>query len=106
MYDTFHEPFKRVVPSYPAVPETSTQNNAEVGSANEDKKAKEEKEEKDKEKESKRRKKEPQLTVKSALSAAFSKYANKVGKKNNKSQGEGREETSAATEQEAEIENL
>ncbi|EXB56542.1 DNA excision repair protein ERCC-1 [Morus notabilis] len=103
LYDSFHEPFKRVVPSYPAVPETSTQNNAEVGSANEDKEAKEEK---DREKESKRRKKEPQLTVKSALSAAFSKYADKVRKKNNKSQGEGRGETSAATEQEAENKNL
>ena len=30
LYDTFHEPFKRVVPSYPADPETSTQKNDEI----------------------------------------------------------------------------
>ncbi|KAK9291756.1 hypothetical protein L1049_019706 [Liquidambar formosana] len=43
---------------------------------------------------SKRRKKEPELTVKSALSAAFSKYADKVVKKNNKSPGKKGEGTS------------
>lgn len=66
----------------------------------------EDKEEKDTEKESKRRKEEPELTVKSALSAAFAKYTDKVGKKNNKSQGEGIGETSSAVEQEAEKEDL
>lgn len=99
MYDTFHEPFKRVVSSGPADPETSAQNSAETCPVSEDK----ELEEKDKEDESKRKKKEPELTVKSALSAAFAKYADKVGKKNNKSPEESNGETSnAAMEAEAE----
>ncbi|KAL5566125.1 hypothetical protein UlMin_029289 [Ulmus minor] len=98
LYDAFHEPFKRVVTSRPAVPETSTQNNPEPGSVNENKEA----EEKETEDQSKRRKKEPDLTVKSALSAAFSKYADKVGRKKNKSEGDKRGETSAAMEEEAE----
>lgn len=66
----------------------------------------EDKKEKDTEKESKRRKEEPQLAVKSALSASFAKYMDKVGKKNNKSQGEVIGETSSAVEQEAEKEDL
>lgn len=101
LHDTFHEPFKRVVTIPPTVPETSTQNNSEPGSVNEDK----EKEEKDIENESKRSKKEPDLTVKSALSAAFAKYADKVGRNNKKSQGEKRGETSSM-EEKTEKENL
>lgn len=66
----------------------------------------EDKEEKGTEKESKRRKEEPELTVKSALSAAFAKYTAKVGKKNNKSQAERIGETSSAVEREAGKEDL
>lgn len=113
MHDTFHEPFKRVVTSQPAVPETSIQNNVEPDSVNENKvrdtengSANEDKEEKGTENESKRTKKKPDLTVKSALSAAFAKYADKVSKKNKKSQGERRGETSSAMEDETEKENL
>ncbi|PON64444.1 ERCC1/RAD10/SWI10 family [Parasponia andersonii] len=82
LHDTFHEPFKRVVTpnepfmNHPAVPETSTQNNVEPSSVNEDR------DEKETENESKHIKKEPELTVKSALSAAFSKYADKVARNN------------------------
>ncbi|KAK4841706.1 hypothetical protein QYF36_009215 [Acer negundo] len=43
----------------------------------------------------KRRKKESKLTVKSALSAAFAKYADKIGKKSNNSPGKKGGETSA-----------
>ncbi|CAI0391943.1 unnamed protein product [Linum tenue] len=83
LYDTFHEPFKRTVSNYPVVPETPTQGPsledqvAEVGV---------EKEGEEDTNRNKRRKKEPETTVKSALSAAFAKYANKFGKKNSKSQ--------------------
>ncbi|KAF3454430.1 hypothetical protein FNV43_RR04877 [Rhamnella rubrinervis] len=99
LYDTFHEPFKRVVSSGPADPETSARNNAEPCPVSEDK----ELEEKDKEGESKRKKKEPELTVKSALSAAFAKYGDKVEKMNKKLTEKSNGETStAATEAETE----
>ncbi|KAI3518919.1 hypothetical protein L1887_07816 [Cichorium endivia] len=73
LYDTFHEPFKRVVSKHPTLPETSAlpftpseakEDEKEVGPSN------------------KRDKKEPNLTVKSALSAAFAKYKEKVGTEN------------------------
>lgn len=76
LYDTFHEPFKRVVSSRSTVPDTPIQDNGEPCST------KEKDEDKDKENAS-NHKKEHEVTVKSALSAAFAKYADKVGKKNN-----------------------
>ncbi|XP_050381926.1 DNA excision repair protein ERCC-1 [Argentina anserina] len=75
LHDTFHEPFKRVVASRPAVPESSPLDNAEPLSVTEDK------DKKDTGEESKHRNKEPEPTVKSALSAAFAKYADRVQKK-------------------------
>ncbi|XP_035538985.1 DNA excision repair protein ERCC-1-like isoform X1 [Juglans regia] len=78
LYDTFHEPFKRVVSSRSTVPDTPIQDNGEPCSTKE----KDEDEDKDKENAS-NHKKEPEVTVKSALSAAFAKYTDKVGKKNN-----------------------
>lgn len=77
LYDTFHEPFKRVVSSRPAVSETPVQDNAEPCSVSEEKE-----EDNATENSNKRKKKEPEVTVKSALSAAFAKYADKAGKKN------------------------
>ncbi|KAK3200336.1 hypothetical protein Dsin_023751 [Dipteronia sinensis] len=92
LHDTFHEPFKRVISSHPPVPETPVQKDVEpcleteeatgVGKDTEDTSKK-------------RRKKESELTVKSALSAAFAKYADKIGKKSNNSPGKNRGETSA-----------
>lgn len=86
MYDTFHEPFKRVESSRQAILETSVQNkpdnldislrkNAESSSSLEDK-------QKGVDNASKRRKKEPDLTVKTALSEAFAKFSDRVGKSN------------------------
>ncbi|KAJ9131503.1 hypothetical protein P3X46_035158 [Hevea brasiliensis] len=92
LYDTFHEPFKRVVSSHPVVPETSPKDN-EPSSVNEVTDV-----EKEGEDVSKRRKKEPELTVKSALSTAFAKYADKFGKKNDKSFEEKAGETSVTVE--------
>ncbi|KAG8648239.1 hypothetical protein MANES_09G164300v8 [Manihot esculenta] len=92
LYDTFHEPFKRVISSRPVVPETSSKGN-EPSSINEVTDV-----EKEDEDASKRRKKEPELTVKSALSTAFAKYADKFGKRNDKSHGEKAGETSVAVE--------
>ncbi|XP_062003873.1 DNA excision repair protein ERCC-1 [Rosa rugosa] len=94
LYDTFHEPFKRVVASRPAVSESSPPNNAEPCSVTEDKEIK------DTEEENKRRKKEPEPTVKSALSAAFAKYADRVQKKKSPELKNG--DTSVAMEAEAE----
>ncbi|KAH9754923.1 DNA excision repair protein ERCC-1 [Citrus sinensis] len=79
-YDTFHEPFKHVVSSHPPIPETPSQKDVEPSSVNEVTEV-----EKDAEDVNKRRKKELELTVKSALSAAFAKYADKMGAKNSDS---------------------
>ena len=106
MFDTFHEPFKRLessrqaiaetsVQNKPASPDTSARNNAEPSSLNEDK-------QKDGEDVNKRRKKEPEFTVKFALSAAFAKYSDRVGKRNTTSQVEEKGESVAVRESEAE----
>ncbi|KAA8536891.1 hypothetical protein F0562_029369 [Nyssa sinensis] len=100
LYDTFHEPFKRVVSSHPSVPETPVQNNTELQSVNEGKE-----DEKDAKDASKRRKKEPELAIKSALSAALAKYSDKVGKKINKLQRKKGEGTSATVEAKGENRN-
>ncbi|KAJ7973384.1 DNA excision repair protein ERCC-1 [Quillaja saponaria] len=101
LHDTFHEPFKRVDSSHPAILETSVPNSAEPSSVSEAKDALDVS--KNTEDVSKRRKKEPDLTVKSALSAAFAKYANKVGKKSSASASEDdkREEISVVDERQS-----
>lgn len=96
MYDTFHEPFKRVVASRPTVSESTVPDNDGPCSVTEDKEMKETEEE------SKRRKKEQELTVKSALSAAFAKYADRVKRKNSKSPLMKNGDISVAMEAEAE----
>lgn len=106
LFDTFHEPFKRVESSRQDIPETSVQNkpaspvslnrsNAESPSLTEDK-------QEDVEDVSKRKKKEPEVTVKSALSAAFAKYSNRVGKGKSASQVEEKGESIVVKESEAE----
>ncbi|KAK9215478.1 hypothetical protein WN944_007483 [Citrus x changshan-huyou] len=90
LYDTFHKRFKDVVSSHPPIPETPCQKDVKPSSVNEVTEV-----EKDSEGINKRRKKEPELTVKSALSAAFAKYADKMGKKKNSSPQVG--ETSASS---------
>ncbi|XP_021282630.1 DNA excision repair protein ERCC-1 [Herrania umbratica] len=93
LYDTFHEPFRRVISSNPPVPETPVPKDAEPCSASEVTEA-----EKDTEDTSKRRKKEPEMNVKLALTAAFARYAGKISKKNTKSEGKEGGGTSAAAE--------
>ncbi|XP_020204975.1 DNA excision repair protein ERCC-1 [Cajanus cajan] len=106
LFDTFHEPFKRVESSRQAIPETSVlnkpaspvssiRNDAESSSLIEDK-------QEDIEDVSKRRKIEPEVTVKSALSAAFAKYSDRVGKKKSTSQVEEKGESIVCKESEAE----
>lgn len=102
LYDTFHEPFKRVVPNCPSIPETHVHVNAEPSSVSENK-------EDDKEvgEANKKRKKESELTVKSALSVAFAKYSDRIGRKNNKSQeNEVEKESGATTEANGEPMNI
>ncbi|KAH0762748.1 hypothetical protein KY290_018821 [Solanum tuberosum] len=93
LYDAFHEPFKREVPKRQCIPETSVANESHPGSSNT----------KEDEKEivdtSNSEKKEPEVTVKSALSAAFAKYSHKITRKKNKSQEE--EEGKCSTKEEA-----
>ncbi|XLU30547.1 hypothetical protein S245_066613, partial [Arachis hypogaea] len=106
LFDTFHEPFKRLESSRQVIPETSVQdktaspdvsanNDAEPCSLNEDK-------QKDAEDVNKRKEKEPELTVKSALSEAFAKYSNRIGKRNKTSQVEEKVESGAVRKSEAE----
>ncbi|XP_027366153.1 DNA excision repair protein ERCC-1 [Abrus precatorius] len=106
LFDTFHEPFKRMESSRQPIPEASFQNkpaspdisfrnDAEFSTLIEDN-------QKDVDDLSKRRKKEPELTVKSALSAAFAKYSDRVGKRNSTSQVEESEESVVVRESEAE----
>ncbi|XP_071936905.1 DNA excision repair protein ERCC-1-like isoform X1 [Coffea arabica] len=92
LYDTFHEPFKRVVPIRPSVPENSVHVNAEATSASENKE-----DDKEIEDANKKRKKESELAVKSALSVAFAKYSDRIGRKNNNSEKNETEEESIAT---------
>lgn len=94
MYDTFHEPFKRVVPARTSVPETP----AKACPVNE---AKDDESELDGG--SKSKMKEPELTVKSALSAAFAKYTEKVGEKTNK---KTKREKSDGVAEEAKAKNM
>ncbi|KAH7844956.1 hypothetical protein Vadar_033679 [Vaccinium darrowii] len=99
LYDTFHEPLKRVVPKHLSVPETSTPKNFEpcpVSEGNEG-----EKEDGAK----KHTKKEPETTIKSALSAAFAQYSDKIGKKNSISVEEKIEECSSTVEEGGENRN-
>ncbi|KAF5765326.1 putative ERCC1/RAD10/SWI10 family, RuvA domain 2, restriction endonuclease type II [Helianthus annuus] len=77
LYDTFHEPFKRTIPKHPSKAETSAQQFT-PSEVKED--------EKETSHSSKRNKKESDLTVKSALSAAFAKYKEKVGMEPNHQQ--------------------
>lgn len=84
LFDTFHEPFKRVDSSWQSIPETSVQNKAESPKTSAQNHGEPSTNEDDV---NKRRKKESELTVKSALSAAFAKYADRVGKKDSPSEG-------------------
>lgn len=72
LYDTFHEPFKRVAPVHGPVSENPV---AEpTGSASGSKRKEDEIETQGPSKQSK---KEPEISVKSALKAAFAKYKDK-----------------------------
>lgn len=80
LYDTFHEPFQREVSKH-AVPEAAANESTGPNPAPE-----REETETAVEDPKKRRKNEPDITIKSALSAAFAKYSHKVGRKTDKSQ--------------------
>lgn len=71
----------------PAVPETPVQNDPNPGSIESETPAAE----KEAEETSKRQKKDPEVMLKSALSAAFKKYSDKLGKKNNQTEEESGE---------------
>ncbi|KAK9691866.1 hypothetical protein RND81_09G225300 [Saponaria officinalis] len=88
LYDTFHEPFKRVIPIRTTVPEAPDQSIPSSNSLETDAPAAE----KEIQDGRKRQKKEPEVNIKSALSTAFAKYSDKLGKKkaeSNQKNGEG-----------------
>lgn len=97
LYDTFHEPFKRVVPSQSTTLKAPLQNKAnEPSSVNKITEMENKLEET-----SKRRKQEPESSLKSALSDAFAKYNDKLAKRDNKFKRED-EDTSVSIPAEVE----
>lgn len=72
LYDTFHEPFKRVAVSRPSQPEANAQASADTSSAKKDQEAAKEEDDEIK------KNKAQEVTVRSALSAAFAKYSDKI----------------------------
>lgn len=92
LYDSFHEPFRRVV-SKPTVPDVSIQEKAEPSSMVDDGM-----ESGKNEAAATKHGKEPSLTVRSALTAAFAKYSEKVGKQDSKHTlvGQGQESNHVA----------
>ncbi|KAL2942144.1 DNA excision repair protein ERCC-1 [Bienertia sinuspersici] len=100
LYDTFHEPFKRVVPSRPAVPETSSVQNDLIPNSLEIETPAAEKAAEDT---SKRQKKDPEVMLKTALSVAFKKYSDKVGKKNHQSEKEDGEGSKSQKESDSDL---
>lgn len=97
MWNPAGKPFQRLLSrtSQLVRPVSSIRNNAESSSLIEDK-------QEDTEDVSKRRKKEPEVTVNSALSAAFAKYSGRVGKRKSTSQVEEKGESIISKESEAE----
>lgn len=83
LYDTFHEPFKRSIPKQPSAVESSAAQPFTPSKGKED--------EKEWVHSRKRDKKEANVTVKSALSAAFAKYKEKVGLESSNHQQEEEE---------------
>ncbi|KAK6117651.1 hypothetical protein DH2020_048613 [Rehmannia glutinosa] len=75
LYDTFHEPFKRAVPNPAHTAENPIDKHAGLTSESE-----RNEDEKETPEGSKQRKKEPELSVKSALKAAFAKYSGRKRK--------------------------
>ncbi|KAI3470705.1 hypothetical protein Pfo_027368 [Paulownia fortunei] len=94
LHDTFHEPFKRAVPNHAPIAENAVDNHAGLVSENE--RNENEKEILDA---SKRRKKEAELSVKSALKAAFAKYSGPIGRKRNTLVQDEREEKTVDAQQ-------
>lgn len=96
MYDTFHEPFKRVTPNRSEAP---VQNDPTPASFDGEPPAVE----KETEETSKRQKKDPEVILKSALSVAFAKYSDKLSKKNTPSEKESGEGSIIQKESEADL---
>lgn len=96
LYDTFHEPFKRVVPNRPDAP---VQSEPTSGSLESEPPANE----KETEDASKRLRKDPEVILKSALSVAFAKYSDKLGKKNTPSEKDCGEGSNIQKESEADL---
>ncbi|CAL9219670.1 unnamed protein product [Arabidopsis halleri] len=96
LYDTFHEPFKRATSSYPSVVEPTIPE----APVQKDVSSKEPlvEEEDFVEDSRKRKKKEPEKTVKTALSAVFARYSDKLSKKKEK-----QKEKDATTKSDTEI---
>ncbi|XP_010485952.1 PREDICTED: DNA excision repair protein ERCC-1 isoform X1 [Camelina sativa] len=82
LYDTFHEPFKRATPSYPTVIEPTIPEAPLQKDVNSEEPVEED--EDFVEDSRKRKKKEPEKTVKTALSAVFARYSDRLSKKMDK----------------------
>ncbi|KAL6004402.1 hypothetical protein ACLOJK_004955 [Asimina triloba] len=99
LYDTFHEPFRRDAPKPPVTLEASLQDKGKLVS--EDKDSMEAGEQNP----DGATKNEPSMTVRSALSAAFAKYKDKINKQDVKSSPVDKNEGTAAGISEMELAN-
>ncbi|KAJ0234280.1 DNA excision repair protein ERCC-1 [Hirschfeldia incana] len=98
LYDTFHEPFKRAASSYPSVVEPTIPETEVHKGVNSEEPVVEADEDFVEDSSRKRKKKaEPEKTVKTALSAVFARYSDKLCKKKEK-----QKEKDTATESDAE----
>ncbi|KAL1211696.1 DNA excision repair protein ERCC-1 [Cardamine amara subsp. amara] len=95
LYDTFHEPFKRVASSYPSVIEPTILETPVEKDVNSEEPVEED--EDFVEDSRKRRKKEPEKSVKTALSAVFARYSDTLSKHKGK-----QKEKDTTTESDAE----
>lgn len=91
LFDTFHEPFKRAVRIHPPVTENPSDVHDVAAPETEDNEA-----DKEVPAASKRQKKEPELSIRSALTAAFAKYPGKKKNPPNPMQNKTEEKTGAS----------
>lgn len=98
LYDTFHEPFKRAASSYPSVIEpTVPQTEVHKGGNSEERVVEADEDFVEEDSRKRMKKVEPEKTVKTALSAVFARYSDRLCKKKEK-----QKEKETATESDAE----
>jgi len=84
LYDTFHEPFKRATSSYPSVVEPPIPEAPVEKDVNSEEPVEEDEDFVEDSRKRKKKEPEPEKTVKTALSAVFARYSDRLSKKKEK----------------------